>query len=67
MSEHSIIESISSLATIPRPLDPEHGKIGLASVSTFTKSKKRKVAEIAACVDGEAINIYNVSNCHSQC
>jgi hypothetical protein len=60
MAARTRIESVSLLATIPRPLDPEHGKIRLSTISHFTKSKKRKRHEIAACVDGEAVNIYGV-------
>ena len=60
MAARTRIESVSLLAAIPRPLDPEQGRIRLSTVSSFTKSKKRKRLEIAACIDGEAVNIYSV-------
>ena len=60
MAARTRIESVSLLATIPHPLDPEQGRILLSTVSSFTKSKKRKRLEIAACIDGEAVNIYSV-------
>jgi hypothetical protein len=60
MSACGRIESISAFASIPRPLDPENGKVRLRSVSSLSKFKQRKALEIAVCIDGESLDIYNV-------
>lgn len=54
------IEEPYTIATLPRPLDQEHGRIHPATVSSLSGSRKRKRHEIAVGVDGEGVNIYNV-------
>lgn len=51
-----------TIATLPKPLDEEHGQIAVAPVYALKGSKKRKRHEVAATVDGEGISIYNVSS-----
>ena len=53
-------ESISTFASIPRPLDPENGKVRLRSAFSLSKFKARKALEIAVCIDGESLDIYSV-------
>jgi hypothetical protein len=60
MSACGRIESISAFAAIPRPLDPENGKVRLRSVFSLSKFKIRKALEIAVCIDGESLDIYSV-------
>lgn len=60
MSPPGKIDSVFRLAAIPRPLDSQHGHIFTSTVCSLTKSKKRKRFEVAASIDGESINIYNV-------
>ena len=60
MSACGRIESISAFASIPRPLDPENGKVRLRSVFSLSKSKRPKALELAVCIDGESLDIYSV-------
>ncbi|OAT13082.1 hypothetical protein BDBG_08352 [Blastomyces gilchristii SLH14081] len=48
------------LAQLPRPLGASAGKCQLGKVYGVEGSKKRKRYEVAAAIDGESVNIYNV-------
>ncbi|KAH6661157.1 hypothetical protein BKA67DRAFT_76698 [Truncatella angustata] len=51
------------LTTLPRPLDPTTGRYVVGQVyGTAEGTRKRKRSEITVGVDGEAVNIYNVSS-----
>ena len=52
----------SVLAQLPRPLQTSGGQTRFGDVYGFTGSKKRKRYEVAITIDGEAVNIYNVSS-----
>jgi hypothetical protein len=54
------IQAPLPLAQLPRPLDAE-GKTLFNSVYGLSASRKVKRYEIVAAVDGEAINLYDVS------
>jgi hypothetical protein len=56
------IDSISSLADLSGPENHADRRIRAAAVTQFASKtcKKRKRSEIVACLDGKAINIYNV-------
>jgi hypothetical protein len=47
------------LAQLPRPLDPDVQTF-FNSVYGLSRSKKAKRHEVAAAIDGEAINLYDV-------
>lgn len=51
----------SVLAQLPRPLHASTGKTQIGEVHSLAESKKRKRYEVVVAVDGEAVNIYNVS------
>ena len=55
------MEAPYSIASLPAPLDKEHGRIHAAPVYALKGSKKRKRHEVAVTVDGEGVSIYNVS------
>jgi hypothetical protein len=65
MSACGRIESISAFASVPRPLDPENGKVRLRSVFALSKFKIRKALETAVCIDGESLDIYSVRHSSS--
>ncbi|KAI1861131.1 hypothetical protein JX265_009750 [Neoarthrinium moseri] len=51
------------LTTLPRPLDPSTGRYVVGEVYGTTEgSRKRKRSEVTVGVDGEAVNIYDVSS-----
>lgn len=51
------------LTTLPRPLDPKTGRYVVGEVyGTAEGSRKRKRSEVTVGIDGEAVNIYNVSS-----
>ncbi|PGH23792.1 hypothetical protein AJ80_02222 [Polytolypa hystricis UAMH7299] len=50
----------STLAQLPRPLGASSTKYQFSEVQGLAGSKKRKRYEVAAAVDGEGVNIYNV-------
>ncbi|KAH8653493.1 hypothetical protein BX600DRAFT_386170 [Xylariales sp. PMI_506] len=51
------------LATLPRPLDPTTGRYVVGEVyGTVEGSRKRKRAEVTVGIDGEAVNIYDISS-----
>ncbi|WEW61141.1 hypothetical protein PRK78_006631 [Emydomyces testavorans] len=50
----------SLLAQLPRPLGGSAGKCQFSEVYSLTASRKRKRYEVAAAIDGESVNIYNV-------
>lgn len=54
------LQAPSLLAQLPRPLGGGGGKCQLSEVYGLAGSKKRKRYEVAASVDGESVNIYNV-------
>jgi hypothetical protein len=52
------------LTTLPRPLDPTTGAYVVGEVygySPGSKKRKRRRAELTVGIDGEAVNIYDVS------
>ncbi|KAK4540993.1 hypothetical protein LTR36_008362 [Oleoguttula mirabilis] len=51
-----------TIATLPRPLDSENGRIQASPVYTLRSSRKRKRHEIAVGIDGEGVNIYDVQS-----
>ncbi|KAI0805317.1 hypothetical protein GGR55DRAFT_681224 [Xylaria sp. FL0064] len=53
------------LTTLPRPLDPTTGTYVVGEVHGYapgSKKRKRRRAELTVGIDGEAINIYDVSS-----
>ncbi|EFW19567.1 hypothetical protein D8B26_007777 [Coccidioides posadasii str. Silveira] len=54
------LQAPSLLAQLPRPLSGGAGKCQFSEVYSLAGSKKRKRYEIAAAIDGESVNIYNV-------
>lgn len=60
MSTECAIESPYTLLTLPRPFDPIKGKTYAEPVFGYKAQKRRKRPEVAVCVDGEGIQIYNV-------
>lgn len=50
----------SVLAKLPRPFEAKTGSTQIGEVYSLTASKKRKRHEVAAAIDGEGVNIYNV-------
>ncbi|KAI1811177.1 hypothetical protein GGS20DRAFT_126447 [Poronia punctata] len=53
------------LTTLPRPLDPKTGAYTVGEVYGYTpgsKKRKRRRAELTVGIDGEAINIYDISS-----
>ena len=61
------IETPYVVASLPKPLDREHGRVLSAPVHGLQGSKKRKRHEIAVGVDGEAVNIFNVNGHGDYC
>lgn len=57
---HATMDAPYAIASLPRPLDSESGRIQCAPVYGIRDSRKRKRHEIAAGIDGESVNIYNV-------
>lgn len=51
-----------TVASLPKPLDADHGTTKAAPVYGLHGSKKRKRHEVAVGVDGEGVNIYNVQS-----
>ncbi|KAI1799161.1 hypothetical protein F4811DRAFT_126605 [Daldinia bambusicola] len=63
MASHFQIQKPYVLATLPRPFDPTTGRYVVSEVyGCAPGSRKRKRHELAVGIDGEAINIYNVSS-----
>lgn len=57
----TMLETPYVLATLPKPLDSKYGRIQSAPVHSIRGSKKRKRQEIVAGIDGESVNIYDVT------
>lgn len=55
-----VMDTPYSIASLPKPLDADHGRIHAAPVYGLRGSRKRKRHEVAVGVDGEGVNIYNV-------
>ncbi|KAI0880738.1 uncharacterized protein GGS22DRAFT_79422 [Annulohypoxylon maeteangense] len=63
MASHFQIQKPYVLASLPRPLDPTTGRYVVSEVyGSAPGSRKRKRHELAVGIDGEAVNIYNVSS-----
>ncbi|KAI2636224.1 hypothetical protein GGS26DRAFT_484481 [Hypomontagnella submonticulosa] len=63
MASHFQIQKPYVLAALPRPLDPTTGRYVVSEVyGCAPGSRKRKRHELAVGIDGEAVNIYNVSS-----
>ncbi|KAK1048943.1 hypothetical protein LTS16_004051 [Friedmanniomyces endolithicus] len=56
------MEAPYTIASLPRPLDGEHGTIQAAPVFGIRGSKKRKRHEIVVGIDGESVDIYNIQS-----
>jgi len=56
----TIMEAPYTIASLPKPLDAEHGSIYASPVFSYRGLKKRKRHEVVVGVDGESLNIYNV-------
>lgn len=54
------IEAPYTIASLPSPLDNEHGRSYASPVIGLKGSRKRKRHEVAVGIDGEGVNIYNV-------
>lgn len=55
------VQAPSVLAQLPKPLEISEGQTQFAPVLGHVGSRKRKRHEIAVAVDGETVNLYNVS------
>ncbi|KAF2398703.1 hypothetical protein EJ06DRAFT_496423 [Trichodelitschia bisporula] len=62
MASGSLLGSIFTLASLPRPFDSAHGRTQAAPVFALSESKRTKRPEVVTSIDGESVNIYNVSN-----
>ncbi|KAH9899062.1 hypothetical protein F4778DRAFT_182999 [Xylariomycetidae sp. FL2044] len=63
MASHFQIQKPYVLTVLPRPLDPKNGRYVVGEVyGSAPGSRKRKRTELTVGIDGEAINIYNVSS-----
>ncbi|KAI7088272.1 hypothetical protein KC356_g3454 [Hortaea werneckii] len=56
------MEAPFAIASLPKPLDAEKGKVRAAPVFGIRESRKRKRHEVAVGVDGESVNIYNIQS-----
>ncbi|KAK1055357.1 hypothetical protein LTR74_015734 [Friedmanniomyces endolithicus] len=56
------MEAPYTIASLPKPLDGEHGTIQAAPVFGIRGSKKRKRHEIVVGIDGESVDIYNIQS-----
>ncbi|KAK0895298.1 hypothetical protein LTR91_022063 [Friedmanniomyces endolithicus] len=56
------MEAPYTIASLPKPLDVEHGTIQAAPVFGIRGSKKRKRHEIVVGIDGESVDIYNIQS-----
>jgi hypothetical protein len=62
MSAAFSIERPTVVATLPRPIDHSTGRYVVSEVHGGTPgSRKRKRSELVVGVDGEGLNIYDVS------
>lgn len=62
MSSGSGLGPVHTLASLPSPLDPAKGRIYAEPVCSLVGAKLRKRHEIVVSIDGEAVNIYDVSS-----
>jgi len=60
MAESCSIESPYTLVSLPKPFDNAQGQTLAAPVFGYKAQKRRKRPEVAVCVDGEGIQLYNV-------
>ncbi|RMY76501.1 hypothetical protein D0863_01909 [Hortaea werneckii] len=56
------MEAPFAIASLPKPLDAENGKVRAAPVFGIRESRKRKRHEVAVGVDGESVNVYNIQS-----
>ena len=56
------IQTPYPIAHLPKPLDPINGTIFVSNIHSLVGSKKRKRNEIAIAIDGESVNVYDVSS-----
>ena len=56
-----MIQSANILAELPRSPFGEHGRTFIADVYAVGVNKKRKRSELVAAIDGESVNLYDVS------
>lgn len=61
MAEDFVLRAPSVLATLPKPVDSEHGRTTAATVYTQWGTRLTKRPEIALAIDGEGVSIYSVS------
>lgn len=50
-----------TLFTLPRPIDSVAGRITGGSAYSINASKKRKRTDVVVGVDGESLNVYDVT------
>lgn len=55
-----VIEAPYTIASLPKPLDSDKGRIQAGVVYSFRGQRRRKRHELAIGIDGEGVNIYNV-------
>lgn len=60
MSTECAIESPHTLLSLPRPFNTDGGATFAGPVFGYKAQKRRKRPEVAVCVDGEGVQIYNV-------
>nr|POF13947.1 uncharacterized protein CFP56_02971 [Quercus suber] len=60
--QQSAMEYPYTIASLPRPLDVEDGRIYAAPVYAWRGSRKRKRHEVVVGIDGESVNVYNIQN-----
>ncbi|KAI6833312.1 hypothetical protein KC332_g4733 [Hortaea werneckii] len=56
------MEAPFAIASLPKPLDAENGKVRAAPVFGIRESRKRKRHEVAVGIDGESVNVYNIQS-----
>jgi hypothetical protein len=62
MSSHFSLQAPYVVASLPRPIDHSSGRYVVGEVyGGAAGSKKRKRSELAVGIDGEGVNLYDVS------
>lgn len=61
MSSGSGLGSVHTLVSLPSPLDSAKGRINAEPVCSLVGDSLRKRQEIVVSIDGECVNIYDVS------
>lgn len=62
MSSKFSLQTPYVVASLPRPIDHQNGRYVVGEVyGGLPGTKKRKRAELAVGIDGEGVNLYDVS------